>query len=220
MILRFFLPLGVLLGVAAAAALWLPDVLEPRRPPPPEPEAAGSAVGTGDPAAVEGPSTPRLRPPDPEPEKAEPLPSLAEARSWRDMGNASQAVDRLDRILAREPGNVDALAMRGLAHLDLGMNRLAETDLRAALAGADPTPERLEGLAVAVQTRSPLEAIDLCTRSAALEPTRARPHALIARIQFRIGRRAEAAEAASRALAIDPADPVALAVEERLRMSR
>jgi tetratricopeptide (TPR) repeat protein len=132
------------------------------------------------------------------------------------MDQPGKALEHLDRILAREPENAEALYLRGRAHLKIGMPRLAERDFRAAVA-REPTAERHEALADVIKMRDPDEAIENLRKALELDPERARAYALLARIQYRLGRIAEAREANDRALEKDPTDELALRMRDQLR---
>jgi tetratricopeptide (TPR) repeat protein len=132
------------------------------------------------------------------------------------MDQPGKALEHLDRILAREPENAEALYLRGRAHLKIAMPRLAERDFRAAVA-REPTAERYEALADVIKMRDPDEAIEILQKARELAPDRARTYALLARIQYRLGRLAEAREANDLALEKDPTDELALRMRDQLR---
>lgn len=73
----------------------------------------------------------------------------------RQAGNHAEAVVLLDRWIAENPGDSDALVQRGYAHLALGDEAQARADFAAALAIAPDYADAHEGLAlVEARTKS------------------------------------------------------------------
>ena len=69
-----------------------------------------------------------------------PVPALVRAHVFLDAHNWTAAVDAATRFLARQPGNADALIVRGRAHARVGHARAAAIDFTRALE-AQPLPD-------------------------------------------------------------------------------
>ena len=146
-----------------------------------------------------------------------PPPEFARAKTLADLDEREEAIDELDRILAVDPKNEDALRLRADLHLRSGMNRLAEADLRLLLRGKEKRGvEDLQALAQAVVMRNAKGAEELLREAIELEPRRARSHALLARTLMRQDRRDEAQTAIGEALVLDPTDRLARKLAGRL----
>jgi len=150
---------------------------------------------------------------EPEP----PPPEFARAKTLADLNEREEAIVELDRILAIDPKNEDALRLRADLHLKSGMDRLAEADLRLLLRGKEERGvEDLQALAQAVVMRNAKGAEELLREAIKVEPRRARSHALLARALMRQDRRDEAQAAIGEALVLDPTDPLARKLAGRL----
>jgi len=203
--------------VAAAVAVigmaaWL--TFRPREETVPgRPDVRPPAAGTADVPPALPPS------PIPEPPDEGPPPSLPEIRGQILAGDRTEGLDRLDRLIEREPGNAEALELRGRTHLGMRWWRQADRDFRLAIRAEGETPARLQGRAEALlPLRKVKEAERLVRRARELEgdePT-ARSHALLALIHLRRGRKEEARDELHRALLLDPEDRIALRVQARL----
>jgi predicted Zn finger-like uncharacterized protein len=184
--------LVVLVAGAAAANLLLPAFLGGDRPPRPEPIAVPPAAATR-PPPPEPRSAPRPEPgpevmlaapeptPDPPAAKAPgPVPKikapalkklLAEARRLREASRSQQAIDIYGRITAQDPGNVEALAGRGLCYFDLEQYGPAEASLLEALRRSPVQAEALLGLAETYRAQGrKAEAIAMFDRYLAAHP--------------------------------------------------
>jgi chemotaxis protein methyltransferase CheR len=136
-----------------------------------------------------------------------------------DEGEPRRALRSLERMLAASPDDADLWRLSGKANLDLSLWRQAAKDYARAIELGGETVETLDGRATAlIQFRGEKEAAKLLRRSLEISPRRARPHALLARIHLKAGRRAEADEEVQKALDLDPDDRVALAVRSSLEL--
>lgn len=206
----------VALGVTLWSVLGVGDRLPESNLPPPAPPAADGER----PRVPEDDTGPTVRPPSvapvPRPPTG-PAPTLETARSLLGSERPTEALAALDRILEAKPGNAEALDLRGRAHRALGWHRKAERDFRSAVRVGGETAERLEDQAEALhRLRRDAEAEKLLRRARELEPGRARTHALLAVVLFQQGREKDAADEARAAQAIDPYEPLAKYVLERL----
>jgi tetratricopeptide (TPR) repeat protein len=152
------------------------------------------------------------RPPD------GPPPKLEEAKALYMGGEYPDALLALDRILAKDPKNADALTLRGRVWLNLSSPRAAEADLRAATVAGEETAERLVAHAEALhRLRRHDEATRRLKRALEIDPQTARAHSVLAAIHLFHARNEEAREEIDLALSIDPEESMALALRKRLK---
>jgi Tfp pilus assembly protein PilF len=152
--------------------------------------------------------------PAPPPEK--PAPRISEARAYLDLEDADRAVNVLDRLLEKDPESAEAWTLRARANLTLGLLRPAEADARQAIRTGGETAERLVLLAEATILRAPHQARAHLLKAIEADPSYARAHSLLARLDFRKGDREKAEERARAALALDPGDTLARSILDRL----
>lgn len=178
-----------------------PDPLD-LLPPPPADQPPEPAVTPGIGA--------RPRPSTPNPGEADgPLADLDTIRALAGTKRYEDAITELDRILAVEPENADALALRGRIYHARGWYRMAEDDLSAAGRYEAPDAARLalqgENL---VKLRRTKRAENFLRRSLSLDPEQARPHALLAVLLKKQGDETAAEKEIREAMRIDPEEPL------------
>lgn len=136
-------------------------------------------------------------------------------------GETKRALAAIEQVVKKEPKDAFAWTIKAKANLDLQLWRQSEKDYGKAMEVGGETVQRLDGRATALaMLRKEKEAEQLLRRSLELDPARARPHSLLAKIHLRNGRIKEAAAEAKKALDLDPAEPMALAVERTLESYR
>lgn len=181
------------------------DLLPP--PPPDRPEPAlGNGGRTSAPTATTNGGS-----------AGAPLADLDSIRALADAKRYEDALTELDRILAAEPENAPALALRGRVYHGLGWYRHAEEDFTNAARYEAPDATRLahhgENL---VSLRRAKAAEDLLRQSLALDPDQARPHALLAILLKKQGDEAAAEKEIREAMRIDPEEPLTKILAEGL----
>ena len=113
---------------------------------------------------------------------------LSTVRALLQVPEYSEALRGLDRILEKDPRNLEALTMRGRAHGGIGFWRKAELDFRGAIEIGGENVDRLVHLGTAlVRIRKSSEAEKVLAQAAALDETDARAHAQMAKMHFDFG---------------------------------
>jgi tetratricopeptide (TPR) repeat protein len=151
------------------------------------------------------------------PEKALILEALAQG--YLATYQLARAVDCLDRWLAVQPGNAQALAWRGQGRLLLGRRDDALADYRQAVElgpEEDEWRERLAGLLLAAHQAR--EALGHFTRLCERQPDNRAALLGLARCEAELGRTEEAVRLLDRLLSAAPADAPALAERGRLAL--
>jgi arylsulfatase A-like enzyme/Flp pilus assembly protein TadD len=181
-------------AVAASATADDPETLDALR--------ALGYLGGGSPAGEPGADAP-----DPK-DRLALRELLTEADELARRGDIRGALERFDRTLAEEPGNLFALSRSGAALLQSGDLRGAVTRLEEALRLGPDQAETRELLAEALTRSGQLErAAREWMELVRLHPRRARPWSNLGATLGQLGRFTEAVEAYGRAAELEPRNP-------------
>jgi tetratricopeptide (TPR) repeat protein len=135
---------------------------------------------------------------------------LQKARDLESRGQLTEAIASYQKVLAREPSNIDALILLGRAQLQQGQFEASAKALRRVvkLRPQHGPAQLLLGIVLG-RSGQPQEALACFERAVAADPTADTPLLYKADALATLGRNAEAAAVFEQALAIDPANVVA-----------
>ncbi len=127
------------------------------------------------------------------------------------MGNPAEAAQLLERILASEPENVEALLNLGAAYLDMGrLDEAFETLHHAGRLDADSFGVYINLATYYRRLGRPLSALEYADRAFALAPDIAQTHHARGLALMQLGRNEEALEPLTTAVGLDPQNPKAV----------
>ncbi len=145
--------------------------------------------------------------------------TIAQARI--EAGRFAEAGDLLNRALALSPVDPDCLCALGMLLVREGRADEGAAVFAQVLRVAPEHYRAWLGLANALEALEHDEkALTAYERAAALQPREPAPHAGVAELSLRAGRRDEALAAAEQALALDASNPVATLVAARVALGR